>query len=169
MRKNVMVIVTIISSVVIMTGVVIGALTLGGFGDDGVSDIIFSEDKLEGTVEFREMLIHPGETLYHKVLLKNKVEGECTIKINFDEYKPEFLANELQKYVYVTVTLGEGTICENVLLGELFTTELPETNCLLSDKDPLEMNISFHMPEEIGNEAELTEAFFDVVINVSNE
>ena len=169
MRKNAMVIVTIISSVIIMAGVVIGALTLNGIGNEDTTNITFSEETLEGTAEFREMLIHPGETKEHTMLLKNKVEGECKLDIAFDEHKPNLLANDLKKYVYVTLTLDGEPICENVLLEEMFNTEIPTVTCNLSEKDPVELKISFHMPIEIGNEAEFTEAYFDVRVSISNE
>ena len=164
-----MVIVTIISSVIILTGVVIGALTLNGVGEDGTTNITFSEDVHEGTAEFREMLVHPGETLEHTLLLKNKVEGECRLKIDFDEHKPNLLANELKKYVYVTVTLSGEPIVENILLEEMFSTEIPVITCNLSKKEPVELKILFHMPVETGNEAEFTEAYFDVHVSISNE
>ena len=164
-----MIIVLIVSSAIILIGVVIGALSLADFDGEDTTKVKFSESKTEGAVEFREMLVHPGETVGHTVLLTSEVEGECELSVSFKEYKPNLLANELKKYVYVTVTLGDAVICESVLLEELFSTELEAQVCELDSKEPLELDISFHMPIETGNEAEFTEAYFDVIISVSNE
>ena len=60
-------------------------------------------------------------------------------------------------------------IADGVLLEELFKTVIPEQNCILDADEPRKLTLSFHMPVEIGNEAEFTEAFFDLVIKVSNE
>lgn len=164
-----MVILAIVSSVIIMVGVVIGALTLDSVDDGSRTEINFTEETLEGKVEFREMMLHPGETAEYTVHLTNEIEGACRLGINFDEYKPNLLANELKEYVYVTVTLGDKTVCKDVLLKDLFSTELPVMDCVLDAKKPVELAISFHMPVETGNEAEFTEAFFDLVLNISNE
>lgn len=170
MRRKTQMILIIISSAIILTGAILTAVVQNYTQNrENTTKITFTEDKTEQTVEFREMLIHPGETHDYSINITNKFEGECKMSIVFDEYKPNLLANELKKYVYVTVSLDGKMIAENILLEELFKTTLPEQNCILDADEPLELKLSFHMPREIGNEAEFTEAFFDLVLKVSND
>ena len=170
MRKRVMTIVLICSSVLILAGSIIAGITLDHVEERGnTTKVEFKEDQTSQTVEFREMLIHPGDTLEHTMLITNELEGECDLSIDFNEYKPELLANDLQKYVYVTVKLGDFIWCENKLMEDVMGMEFAPQRCTLDADEPIELKISYHMPLETGNEAMHTDAFFDVVLNVSNE
>ena len=170
MRRKTQMILIIISSVIILVGAILTGIVQNYTKNrDNTTNISFTKDKTEQTVEFREMLIHPGETHDYSIYLTNKIEGECKLSVLFDEYKPNLLANELKKYVFVTVMLNGDAIVQNMLLEELFKTSLPEQDCILDAEEPVELKLSFYMPIEIGNEAEFTEAFFDLVIKISNE
>ena len=170
MRRKTQMILIIISSVIILVGAILTGIVLDYTQNrDNTTKVSFSKNTTEEAIEFRDMLIHPGETYDCSIYITNKIEGECRLNVIFDEYKPNLLANELKKYLYVTVTFDGDVIADGILLEELFNTELPVQNCVLDAEDPLELKLSFHMPSEIGNEAEFTEAFFDLIIKVSNE
>ena len=170
MRNKTMTLVLICSSVIILIGVIVGFATLGHNEErENTTKIAFSEDKTEGAIQFRDMLLHPGESIDYTVLMTNELEGECKLGISFKEHKPNLLANELKKFVYVTVTLDGVTLCENILLEDMFDTEIPLQDCVLEKREPVELHIVFHMPVDTGNEAQYTEALFDVLLNVSNE
>ena len=170
MRKKVMTIVLVCSSVLILVGSVIAGLALDYTEKRGnTTKIEFKDDEFTQTVEFREMLIHPGESLEHTVLITNELEGEYFLSIDFKEYKPEFLANDLQKYVYATVMLGDVVWCRDLLLEDAMGCEFEPIKCTLNSEEPLTLKISYHMLLETGNEAMYTDAFFDVTLNVTNE
>ena len=170
MRNKVMTIVLVVSSVLILAGSLFAGYLIDYTEERGnTTKIDFDEKHNTETVEFRDMLLHPGETIEHTVSLTNEIEGKCKITIDFNEHKPEVYANELQNYVYVTIVMDGKELCRDVLLKDLFEKKFEPIECKLDSKKPLDIKISYHMPLDVGNEAAQTDAFFDLVIKSSNE
>ena len=60
-------------------------------------------------------------------------------------------------------------LADKYTLEEYFEKNFDPVDCKLDSKEPVDIKISYHMPIDTGNEAAQTDAFFDLVINASNE
>lgn len=167
MRNKVMVIVLICSSCLILASAIFLGVLLHHVDERPNTVRLDLEGKAE-TVEFRGLALHPGESIEYNVDLTNEVGGKCQLSLNFREFEPETRANELQNYVYALIAL-DGEEVGKVLLKNLLEGELPPIDCTLDKHDPVELKIIYFMPLDIGNEAENTDALFDLVITASNE
>lgn len=117
-------------------------------------------------VEFSASGMNPGDTVEHTVELTGEVEGAADLTLTFNENKS--FENKLAQYLYVTVTVNGAEYC-NGKLSDMFGVTLKTIECVIDEKEPVIIDVSYYMPLEIGNEAAHTEAFFDLVINSTNE
>ena len=117
-------------------------------------------------VEFAASGMNPGDTVEHTVELTGEVEGSADLTLSFKENKS--FENKLAQYLYVTLTINGAEYC-NAKLADLFGATLKTIECVIDEVEPVVIDVSYYMPLEIGNEAAYTEAFFDLVINSTNE
>ena len=117
-------------------------------------------------VNFEATGINPADTVKHTVELTGEVEGEADLTLSFNEDKNH--DNKLAQYLYVTVNINGTEYC-NMKLSELFGKTLDTLECVIDEKEPVIIEVSYHMPSETGNEAAYTEAFFDLLITATNE
>ena len=118
-------------------------------------------------VEFRNLVMHPGESAEFDLAITHEVEGKCKLSLDFIDSAPEGV-NNLKNYLKVIIIFNGEMIYEEDL-AKVIETDLVPIECTLDDKKPVEMKIIYLMPIEIGNEAENAEAFIDLMITVSNE
>ena len=120
------------------------------------------------SVEFRAINIAPGDTREYLVKLTSELEGPCTLSLDFQELSLEEPAAPLKEYVYVTVKVNETILCDG-LLKDIYDLPAIQMDCTLDGKEPFVFEITYHMPESVGNEAQNAKASFDLALTASNE
>ena len=166
MRNKVMAIVLSASLLVILASAGFNAYLL--WYDDNRDDTI--KVGLDGdgeTVEFRNLEMHPGDSVEFDLALTNEVEGDCRLTLDFIDSAPENV-NNLKEYIKVIIIFNGEKVYEEAL-SSVIERELAPIDCVLDKKKPVEMTIIYLMPIEVGNEAENAEAFIDLKITASNE
>ncbi len=119
-------------------------------------------------VEFRDLEMHPGDSAEFDLAITHEVEGECQLTLDFIDSAPAEVTNNLKEYIKVIIIFNGEKIYEEDLTKAI-DAELAPIDCVLDEKEPVEMKIIYLMPIEVGNEAENAEAFIDLAIKVSNE
>ena len=168
MRNKIMAIVLAASLLVILASAGFNAYLL--WYDDNRDDTIkvgLDGDGDSETVEFRDLQMHPGESVEFDLALTNEVEGEFQLTLDFIDSAPKTV-NNLKDYIKVIIIFNGEKVYEDDL-ASVMERELAPIDCELDKKEPVEMKIIYLMPIEVGNEAERAEAFIDLKITVSNE
>lgn len=150
-------------SLFILLGVVLTAVMLFNIDNRDIIDVKISENG-EETVKFESLSMVPGKETEYTVLLYSEIEGKCRVSLTFEKGEK----CELENYVYAVVEAETGVVCD-MLLAELFEAGEICFDCEFVGKEPAEVNITYYMPENVGNEAQDSEAAFELVISVSNE
>ena len=155
----------ILSSIAIgvMVGIIIFEVifAIGLFRDpNGDGSIqVEVEDGEASVVEFEKLGLLPGQSVEYTLYLSSSDGPTKTVHFDFHETADSPLAD----YVYVKMLFEGEEICDALLADVM--TDLPiafETD--LSSGDQREVTVIYYMPEEVGNEAEGAEAWFDLYI-----
>lgn len=133
--------------------------------DDAIQVGLDSDGEI---IEFRDLEMHPGDSVEFDLAITHEVEGECQLSLDFIDSAPVEVTNNLKNYIKVIIIFNGDKIFEDDLV-KVIDTELAPITCVLDEKKPVEMKIIYLMPIEVGNEAENAEAFIDLAIKVSNE
>ena len=152
--------------------IAVSVLTLVGSGfamyfviDSSKSKNLINVDIENGetkSIEFQKLDIVPGETVKYVVKLNTAVDGDYDILFDFNEIEDRSLKN----YVYIKVEKNGEVICEELLADVLEGDG--KTYVYTGDiSDGSEINISYSMPEDVGNEAKSAKTSFELRITLS--
>ncbi|MBQ8850432.1 MAG: hypothetical protein IJ011_08895 [Clostridia bacterium] len=167
MRNKVMAIVLTVSVLLILAAAgFTGYLTYYAENRDNAIGVAVDGDG--ETVEFRDIVLHPGEAMEYELLLTHEAGGESVITLDFVDSAPEDIENNLISYINVEIILN-GESRGVMPLTEAIEKDIPSISCELDDKEPVVLKVIYSMPLEIGNEAENAEGYIDLVITASNE
>ena len=167
MRNKLMASILTASLVVILASAIFNAYLLW-YSENRDSAIKVGLDGDGELVEFRDMEMHPGDSLEFDIAITHEVEGDCQLKLDFIDAAPEAVTNNLKDHIKIIIIFNGEKIYEDDLV-EAIDKELAPIDCVLDEKDPVTMKIIYLMPIEVGNEAENAEAFIDLMITASNE
>lgn len=110
-------------------------------------------------VEFEKLGLVPGQSIEYTLYLSSS--SGPTKTVHFDFY--ETADSPLKDYVYVKMLFDGEVICD-ALLSDVMTDNSISFEADLSSGDQYEVTVIYYMPEEVGNEAEGAEAWFDLYI-----
>ena len=128
-------------------------------GKDDHSIGVEIADGESGKVSFEHLNLVPGDEVAY-TLLVSSIEGP-TYAVDF-EFR-EISDSPLKDYVYVRMLIGEEELCDE-LLADLMDNGAISRNLVISKGEECAVTIIYYMPEEIGNEAEGADAYFELYI-----
>lgn len=117
------------------------------------------EDGETTEVEFEKLGLLPGQSTEYTLYLSSSDGPTKTVHFDFHETSDSPLAD----FVYVKMIFNGEVICD-ALLADVMTDAPITFEADLSTGEQHEVTIIYYMPEEVGNEAEGAEAWFDLYI-----
>ena len=168
MRGKIMSIAIGIMAVLIALGSGFAVYMWVEMADRDVIDVNIGEGETKA-ITFESLSIAPGDTVDYTVKLKSEVEGTCMLELDFNDRSADSSeVNNLKDFVTVRIVIDEHTYVD-APLAEVMAGEPLELECSLSASDALEIEVYYHMPESVGNEAQRADALFELLLSVSNE
>lgn len=115
-------------------------------------------------LEFDDLALLPGEESNYTLAVKSGKSQKYRLDLDFCETEQ---AQTLKNYAYVRIQMGEDILCDK-LLAELLDGEALSFGVDFTDADRNEVQITYYLPRETGNEVQGAEAFFELRIAVTN-
>ena len=114
-------------------------------------------------ISFENLALIPGEQCEYEIELSVGSVKKYDLKLEFAEKKD----GALKRFACAKVIVDGKVVFDDVLfkLFEKGTIELPID---LSEKDNTKIDLIYYLPDSIGNEAQETEATFDLIITANN-
>lgn len=104
---------------------------------------------------------YPGTKQEYVLNITSEVPGEYSLDFIFKEIEDKGLKNHIiVSIVYDNVTQYEGRLSD--LFDERTQIRLGTS---LDETLPIKVTVTYSMPREVGNEAQLTSTLFDIIIN----
>lgn len=116
------------------------------------------------SVDFKALALLPGDDISYTLRVKSEEKQKYKMTLKFNETDTE---QKLKDFVYVRIEMGDEVIYEK-LLADSFTDEALSLDVDFTNVKKNEFRITYHMPEEVGNEAQNSEAFFELHITAEN-
>lgn len=116
-------------------------------------------------IQFEKLGLCPGESCDYTLRLGSEYTETYQVTLSFREREA---TNALKQYTYVRVTSGEQVLCD-LRLDEAFETDTLSLTVDLSDGGKQELQVTYYMPAEVGNEAQDAEVELDLLITAENE
>ena len=123
--------------------------------------IVQADGVTENTLTVKELTINPGEKRECCVFLESEIEGDFSTIIAFEE----IVDSGLKQFINVKIYLDDQTVYTGTLLELLNGYSVSFLSVLYKDNKTL-LKIEYLMPEETGNEAQLTTASFYIKIKI---
>lgn len=162
-KTNWMRIVLIVMSAFLLTSAALVGWISRKYGEDNVIDVSVGEDTVQ-TVEFHNLCLLPGEQCSYTLSLSSKKAEQYNLTLQFVETEEK----TLKHYAYVRIEADGQILCDQ-LLAEAFEGETMVLPVDFSQNRNTELNITYYMPIEVGNEAENAEAIFELRIVAGNK
>lgn len=128
---------------------------------------IIDVDVADGTsseVRFESLALIPGASSSYTVRLNSEVTDEYEVVLEFDGTASAGLCENL----VVEIDCKGMANRKTAKLTELLSGKSIIIYDTLTEGEPYEIKITYHLPESVGNEAQNTEASFDLTIKTSN-
>ena len=163
MKDKVAIIIWILLGVLSLAtiGYVIYGLTAPKASD--IIEIDLDEDETVHTVEFENLCMIPGESSKYTLRLRNKGNKDFDLSFSFNETEQGALKN----FVRVQI-VAKGEVLSDDLLADLFESQTHVLPFSLENAESFDVEIIYYMPSEVTNEAQNSEASFNLVIQVVN-
>lgn len=116
------------------------------------------------SVDFKALGLLPGDDISYTLRVKSEEKQKYKMTLKFNETDTE---QKLKDFVYVRIEMGDEVIYEK-LLADSFTDEALSLDVDFTNVKKNEFRITYYMPEEVGNEAQNAEAFFELHITAEN-
>ena len=156
-RNNLMRVLLLFGSVLILVGVVLTGFLLATEEDSTVIEI-YLEYNSSHTVEFEHLGLIPGwETRYQLEFLQTRVDRYDL----YVDFIPKDGGGELAKYARVKILSGETEVYDE-LLADAFRHPSLILPVDFGTGANTSLTVVYYLPEDVGNEAKLAEAFFEV-------
>lgn len=114
------------------------------------------------SISFGSMELRPGESCAYTLLLSSEDAKQALLQ--FEDREPTL---ELKHYVRVRVEQDGAVLCD-ALLAELLEQNAAVPPAPFSEQKQ-RFEITFYMPEDVGNEAQNAKADFRLLVTASNE
>lgn len=161
-KKKMIDIALIAMSVLILIGVGLTIYFLNA--DQNVIKVNIEPDQTQ-TITFEHLALRPGESCEYTLSLNGEYSEEYQLSLNFSDHEP---SHTLKSYVYVRIE-RDGTVLCDQLLSEAFDGEGITLTANFTDGAKNEMQVTFYMPEDVGNEAQNAEANFELLLKATNK
>ena len=163
-RNNLMRGLLLFGSVLILVGVVLTGFLLATEEDSTVIEI-YLEYNSSHTVEFEHLGLIPGwETRYQLEFLQTRVDRYDL----YVDFVPKDGGGELSNYARVKILSGETEVYDE-LLADAFRHPSLILPVDFGTKANTALTVVYYLPEDVGNEAKLAEAFFEVRFSASTK
>ena len=157
-------IVLIVSSALIIIGVLLMNWVLETSDDRDVIKIYLNNDEVAEVVEFESLALLPGDSCEYVVVLSSENSKIYDLNLSFVEIEEKTLKN----FAYVKIISGEEVLCDE-LLATTFEGEGIDLLVDFNDGKNTIIKIVYYMPIEVGNEAKNAEAKFELRLTAKNE
>lgn len=161
-RKKIINIALIVMCVVILLGVVLTIYFLTA--DKHVIKVSIEPERAK-EIRFEELYLRPDESCEYTLLLSSEYAQEYRLILRFEDQNP---ALTLKKYAYVRLEKDGEVLCDT-RLSEIFEQPSIELTVDFTDGKKNDIRIIYHMPEDVGNEAQNAEADFTLLVTATNE
>ena len=105
---------------------------------------------------------NPGDEKMYTLQFEGVYDGKYSLDFDFVETKP----GEIKNYLDVGIKMNGEEICDCPLLELLSGKRNINLELLILEKEIVEFEIIYIMPEEVGNEAENSDGKFNIIISV---
>lgn len=162
-RKKIANISLLVMSTIILLGV---ALTVYFMitTDTHIIEVSVKPDETNA-IEFEKLYLRPGESCEYTLSLISEYEQAYSLVLQFEDRKPDMT---LKNYAYLRMEKDGEVLCDT-RLSELFERERISFAIDFTDGTKNEIHIVYYMPEDVGNEAQNTEADFKLLVKATNE
>lgn len=131
--------------------------------EDFSKDITVSEEGVtESILSVKELKLNPTESREYSINLVCTASGTYEITLDYEEKSD----GGMKHFIEVTVKANESIVYEGGLQELLDSDKKIVFESELHEKEQLPISISYHMPREVGNEAQRTYADFDVHLEI---
>ena len=131
--------------------------------DEFPKKITVSENGVtESVLPTRDLRLNPTESREYCVNLICAASGKYEITLDYEEK----LDGGMKPFIEVTVKADGKTVYEGGLLELLDSDKTISFEGELHEKKPLPITISYHMPRDVGNEAQRTYSDFNVHLKI---
>ena len=162
-RSNIMRIIMILSSVMIVLGVLIMYQVSEASDDQEVITVHIQEGSIE-TVAFADLTLIPGASCEYAIRIKSDTAESCEVVLDFVE-KQE---GNLGDFAYVRVISNQDVIYDD-LLAKAFDAQGIVFSAEFDKRKNTDLTVIYYLPDTVGNEARNAEAVFELQIKASNE
>ncbi len=121
-------------------------------------------DEGQKIIEFKNVNFVPGTAEKYTIKLETEVKSKYTITFDFNETE----VGNLKEYVYVKVENDEEVLMDK-LLKDAFDGETLVLSEVLKPGAPIELEVTYYMPENTGNAAKGEKAVFELIITATNK
>ena len=122
------------------------------------------EDSFMESVEFKDLVLIPGESCEYTIKLKGEAAKQYDISLDFVETEEKTLKN----FAYVKIISADEVICD-MLLADAFEDDSLVLPVDFSETKNTELTIIYYLPENVGNEAKNAEALFELHLSAEHE
>lgn len=150
-------------SVMILTCVALWVWVQNAKSQENVIHVHLREDTVQ-IVEFDHLTLIPGESCNYTVSVSSTKGKAYDLMLQFVETEEKTLKN----FAYVRIESG-GEIVYEQLLKDAFRDDALVLPVDFSENRNVELDVTYYMPVEVGNEAENAEAIFELRIAAGNE
>lgn len=161
-KKTIINIMLIVMCVMILLGVGLSVYFLTA--DKHIIKVGIEPDTTK-SIRFEELHLRPGESCEYTLSLSSEYEQAYRLSVCFEDQDP---ALTLKNYAYVRMETDGEVLCDD-RLSEMFEGETIELMLDFTDGETNDIKIIYYMPEDVGNEAQSTEANFKLFVTATNE
>ena len=152
-----------IAGILMLIGVILTLYFYLNPEEDNVIQINLDDELTTEKVAFESLSMIPSETNEYVMKVKSQKEGLTALKIAFEEVGD----GKLKNFVFVIIEFNGEELC-NAPMSEMFDGKTVEFESKLYKNKPIEITVKYYMPDTVGNEAQGTEATFDLVLSADN-
>lgn len=153
----------IVLSVLILLGVALMAWSLATADDRDNIDLELSEGVTE-TISFENLCLLPGDEASYHLNLKDSNTKKYSLIFDFVEKDDKGLKN----FVRVKIASGD-TVLYDELLSTAITAERIAFDVNFRERLNTQLDITYYLPLDVGNEAKNGEVLFDLLLTATNE
>lgn len=166
MTKNLLTRIALIAcSVLILTGASLSAYFLISADQKQIVKVEIEDSSVENgvLVPFEKLGLAPGENCGYTLVVDVKDTSQYDLTLAFYEKADGALAD----YARVRIEVNK-EVLRDQLLSELFEDNVLTLHVDLRGKKRERVKITYYLPAEIGNEAQETEAFFELLVSAKS-
>jgi len=162
-KRKFMQVLLLVSSAMVLIGVILSILAHMYAAGRRVINVDLS-DEIDSVIEFKDLALIPGEECKYTV----KLAGEAGVRYGVELAFSEKGDSPLKQYAYARLEF-DGEVIYEELMSELLDEDGTRLSLdLETGKDSI-VEVTYYLPEEVGNEAQNAEAVFELRITANNK